>query len=165
MGLSESKLTSRTAEFILKNYNDYLSWWNCDNSNQLGSGVSLIMKKYIAQYVQSVKGFKGQLIPISNEAIQQVAVSYSSGLWQNDGSTHGGIEWRAMVSRLGGPACVPSSAGRPYHQQSHPLKGFILGRISAITQPRSVTLLPYLMPTQPVTGTLSIRPACCVIGQ
>ena len=33
MGISESKLTSRTAEFILKNHDDYLSWWNCDNSN------------------------------------------------------------------------------------------------------------------------------------
>ena len=62
MGISETKLTSRTAEFILKNYDDYLSWWNCDDSNQAGSGVGLIMKKHIAQYVQSVKGFKGQLI-------------------------------------------------------------------------------------------------------
>ena len=48
MGISESKFTSRTAKFILKNHNDYLSWWNCDNLNQAGSGVSLIMKKHIA---------------------------------------------------------------------------------------------------------------------
>src|SRR5947209_2372924 len=59
MSISETKLTSRTAEFILKNHDDYLSWWNCDNLNQASFGVGLIIKKHIAQYVQSVKGFKG----------------------------------------------------------------------------------------------------------
>jgi hypothetical protein len=67
---------------------------------------------------------------------------------------------RVMVPRLGRPPCVPSSAGGVITN-----KGFILGGFSAIRRFRSVTLLPYLVPTQTLTGTLSIRPACCVIGQ
>jgi exonuclease III/ribonuclease HI len=62
MGVSETKLNSRAAEFIYKNNESYLSWWNCDNSNQFGSGVGLIIKKNIAQYVQAVQGHNGRYI-------------------------------------------------------------------------------------------------------
>ena len=97
MGISETKFTSHTAEFILKNHDDYLSWWNCDDSNQAGSGVSLIMKKHIAQYVQSVKAFKGQLIynlakqvsKFTNklENVKQQQIQLASSFNESPGST------------------------------------------------------------------------------
>ena len=62
MGVSETKLNTRTAEFMYKHHDSYLSWWNCEDSNQAGSGVGLIINKNIAQYIQSVRGHKGRVI-------------------------------------------------------------------------------------------------------
>src|ERR1044071_162410 len=49
MGVSETKLHSRTAEFIYKHNDSYLSWWNCNNDNQFGSGVGLISIRHRSQ--------------------------------------------------------------------------------------------------------------------
>src|ERR1044071_3442133 len=62
MGVSETKLHSRTAEFIYKNNDSYLSWWNCNNNNQFGSGVELIVKKNLTQFIQAVRGSDGRYI-------------------------------------------------------------------------------------------------------
>src|SRR5437764_15258310 len=65
MGISESKLTSRTADFIFKNHDDYLSWWNCDDSNQAGSGVSLIMKNILHNTYNQLKVKKDGLFTLN----------------------------------------------------------------------------------------------------
>jgi exonuclease III/ribonuclease HI len=62
MGVAETKLKTRTAEFIFKNHPNYLSWFECDDIHPDGSGIGLIIKKDIAQYVQVVKGHKGRVI-------------------------------------------------------------------------------------------------------
>ena len=67
MGLSETKLSSRAAEFINKNPSPYTSWWNCDDRNKEGTGVGIIMNKHTAKFVQKVsceKDYKGRLLYI-----------------------------------------------------------------------------------------------------
>src|SRR5687767_13486318 len=56
MGVLETKLNSRAAEFMYKNHDSYLSWWSCDNGNQFGFSVELIIKKNIAQFIQAIQG-------------------------------------------------------------------------------------------------------------
>src|SRR4051812_14588420 len=65
MGLSETKLSSRAAEFINKNSNSYISWWNCDDKNKDGTGVGIVMDKHTAKFIQKVSGekdYRGRLL-------------------------------------------------------------------------------------------------------
>src|SRR3954447_8122251 len=65
MELSETKLSSRAAEFINKNSNSYISWWNCDDKNKDGTGVSIVINKHTSKFVQKVSGekdYKGRLL-------------------------------------------------------------------------------------------------------
>ena len=65
MGLSETKLSSRAAEFINKHPSPYISWWNCDDKNKDGTGVGIIMDKHTSKFVQKVSGekdYKGRIL-------------------------------------------------------------------------------------------------------
>src|SRR5256885_15526218 len=60
-GLSETKLKSVISKHLFK-HQDCYRWWNCNDDSPASSGVGLIIKKYIATFVQSVYGYKGCVI-------------------------------------------------------------------------------------------------------
>jgi exonuclease III len=61
-GLSETKLTTRSASSIFHDSLQYRAWWNCFDDSPSSAGVGLIFRSSVAQFVQSVKGYKGRVI-------------------------------------------------------------------------------------------------------
>src|SRR6266498_5491755 len=61
-GLSETKLTTKTAKLLWKYDPTYTSWWNCNVDSPWSASVGLIVKKEYAKYVQEVNGYKGRVI-------------------------------------------------------------------------------------------------------
>src|SRR6266511_879683 len=61
-GLSETKLTTKTAELLWKCDPTYTSWWNCNVDSPWSAGVGLVVNNTYAKYVQEVNGYKGRVI-------------------------------------------------------------------------------------------------------
>jgi len=61
-GLAETKLKFHTAELLYKNHPSYLSWWGCSEDHTDSTGVGLIFHRHVAQYIQSVRHYKGRVI-------------------------------------------------------------------------------------------------------
>jgi len=63
MGISETKLSTLNAKYLLKNNNnsEYLSWWDSEGV-QMSSGVGIIIRKQLALHVRSCKSYKGRII-------------------------------------------------------------------------------------------------------
>jgi len=62
LGLSETKLTDKVSRLLYKKNENYIAYFNNDNSNPLGTGVSLIFSKLYARNIHKVEGYKGRLI-------------------------------------------------------------------------------------------------------
>jgi exonuclease III len=65
MGLSETRLTSNTADLLYRNEKSYRAWWNCDSDQERSrnfTGVGLLLDSTYAKYVQKVQGYKGHVI-------------------------------------------------------------------------------------------------------
>ena len=62
LGLSETKLTDKVSRLHYKKNENYIAYFNNDNSNPLGTGVSLIFSKLYARNIHKVEGYKGCLI-------------------------------------------------------------------------------------------------------
>ena len=61
-GLSETKLSSKSAELLWKRDPTYTSWWNCNVESPWSAGVGLVVKNEYAKFVQEVNGYKGRVI-------------------------------------------------------------------------------------------------------
>ena len=61
-GISESKLTTKSAELLWNNNSDYLSQWYCSDDYFRSAGVGLVVHHNYAKYIQEVKGFKGRVL-------------------------------------------------------------------------------------------------------
>jgi len=63
IGVSETKLSQKNAQYLLKNVNntEYTSWWDSSGKQQ-GSGVGLLISKSLATHVRKCKSYKGRII-------------------------------------------------------------------------------------------------------
>ena len=63
IGISETKLSQKNAQYLLKNVNntEYTSWWD-SSGKQLGSGVGILINKSLAKQVRKCKSYKGRII-------------------------------------------------------------------------------------------------------
>ena len=64
MGISETKLKSQATPLIFKGNTDVTAWWCCNDTSPSSTGVGLVLHHSIAQYVQSVKSYKGRVIHV-----------------------------------------------------------------------------------------------------
>jgi len=62
LSISETKLRSQATSSIFKGNTEVSSWWGCNDTSPLSSGVGLILHHSVAKYVQSVKDYKGRVI-------------------------------------------------------------------------------------------------------
>jgi len=62
LGLSETKLIDRSSRLLYKKNDKYIAYFNNDNLNSQGTGVSLIFSKVYARNIHKVEGYKGRLI-------------------------------------------------------------------------------------------------------